>query len=111
MDSITNLLSQLKIDNVDLGITTASVEHRIERYGSNNREALARTPFWRLLKEALDDFMLKLLIVCAVFSIVVDMSFAAPEDRSHAWAEGAAILLAVSVVSLVNACSNYSKEG
>jgi Ca2+-transporting ATPase len=55
--------------------------------------------------------MLKLLIACAVFSIVVDMSFAAPEDRSHAWAEGAAILLAVSVVSLVNACSNYSKEG
>ena len=33
------------------------------------------------------------------------------EDRSHAWAEGAAILFAVSVVSLVNACSDYSKEG
>lgn len=30
LDGITNLLSQLKIDNVDLGITTASVEHRIE---------------------------------------------------------------------------------
>jgi hypothetical protein len=32
---------------------------------------------------ALDDFMLKLLAVCAVVSITVDMSMAKPEDRAH----------------------------
>jgi hypothetical protein len=30
-----------------------------------------------MVKAALDDLMLKVLIVCAFFSIVVDMSFAA----------------------------------
>jgi len=55
--------------------------------------------------------MLKVLIVCAIVSIVVDMSLADPEDYSHAWVEGAAILIAVAVVSLVGAWSDYKKEG
>jgi len=68
------------------------------------------TPFCTLLLGALDDFMLKILIVCATFSIAVDMSFATPEERSHAWVEGTAILIAVAVVSLVTAWSDYKKE-
>mmetsp|Transcript_41233 Transcript_41233/g.62737 ORF Transcript_41233/g.62737 Transcript_41233/m.62737 type:complete len:169 (+) Transcript_41233:323-829(+) len=55
--------------------------------------------------------MLKILIVCAIFSIVVDMSLATPEERSHAWVEGAAILIAVAVVSVVTAWSDFKKEG
>jgi len=55
--------------------------------------------------------MLKLLIVCAIFSITVDMSFATPAERSHAWIEGTAILFAVAVVSIVGAWSDYKKEG
>jgi P-type E1-E2 ATPase len=39
------------------------------------------------------------------------MSFAEPHDRGHAWIEGAAILIAVAVVSLVTAVSDYQKEG
>lgn len=39
------------------------------------------------------------------------MSTADPEDLSHAWIEGFAILLAVAVVSLVGAGSDYKKEG
>jgi hypothetical protein len=55
--------------------------------------------------------MLQVLIVCAIFSIVVDMSFAEGHERAHAWIEGAAILIAVAVVSLVTAVSDYKKEG
>jgi len=54
--------------------------------------------------------MLKILLVCAFVSIIVDTATAAPEDRGHAWFEGAAILLAVAVVSLVGAGSDYKKE-
>jgi len=72
---------------------------------------MQRTPFFSLLLGALDDFMLKILIVCAIFSIVVDMSLATPEERSHAWVEGTAILIAVAVVSFVTAWSDYKKEG
>ncbi len=55
--------------------------------------------------------MLKILIVCAIFSIVVDMSLATDEERGHAWVEGTAILIAVAVVSFVTAWSDYKKEG
>ena len=64
-----------------------------------------------MLKEALDDFMLKILIGCAIFQLVIELSTAEPEDLSHAWIEGFAILLAVAVVSLVGATSDYKKEG
>jgi hypothetical protein len=64
-----------------------------------------------MLKDALDDFMLKILIGCAVFQLVIELSTAEPEDLSHAWIEGFAILLAVAVVSLVGAGSDYKKEG
>ena len=39
------------------------------------------------------------------------MSTASAEDLGHAWIEGFAILLAVAVVSLVGAGSDYKKEG
>lgn len=39
------------------------------------------------------------------------MSFAKGHERAHAWIEGAAILIAVAVVSLVTAISDYKKEG
>jgi len=83
---------------------------REEVFGSNYKAPLTVTPFCELLAGALDDMMLKILLVCAVVSIVVDTATAAPEDRSHAWYEGAAILLAVAVVSLVGAGSDYKKE-
>jgi hypothetical protein len=55
--------------------------------------------------------MLKILIACAFLAIIVDTLNAKPEDRSHAWVEGFAILVAVAVVSLVGAWSDYKKEG
>ena len=67
-----------------------------------------------MVKAALDDLMLKVLIVCAFFSIVVDMSFAAGDPTGQklktAWIEGFAILTAVAVVSLFSAWSDYNKE-
>jgi P-type E1-E2 ATPase len=64
-----------------------------------------------MLKDALDDFMLKILIGCAVFQLIIEMSTAKKEDLGHAWIEGFAILLAVAVVSLVGAGSDYKTEG
>ena len=40
-------------------------------------------PFCQIFGETLDDFMLKLLIVCATFSITFDMVLANEEERSH----------------------------
>ena len=64
-----------------------------------------------MLLEALDDFMLKLLLVCACISIAVDMGFADEHERAYAWVEGFSIFVAVACVSLVSSISDYQKEG
>jgi NADH:ubiquinone oxidoreductase subunit 6 (subunit J) len=56
------------------------------------------------------------LIVCAFVSIGVDMGFAAGDEKSAeklktAWIEGFAILVAVVIVTVVSAWSDYQKEG
>lgn len=60
---------------------------------------------------ALDDLMLKILIVSAFVSIIVEMIFADNDHRKIAWVEGAAILIAVLVVTSVTAWNDYKKEG
>lgn len=71
---------------------------------------------------ALDDFMLKLLLVCACISISIDMGFADSHHRSHgrylsnkliiiiAWVEGFAIFVAVFLVATVGSWNDYKKE-
>lgn len=93
------------------GIQTSSEGGRNIAFGTHAKDPPERTPFCTMLKEALDDFMLKILIGCAVFQLIIEMSTADPEDLGHAWIEGFAILLAVAVVSLVGAGSDYKKEG
>ena len=55
--------------------------------------------------------MLKLLIVCAIIVIPIEVGLAKEEERKVAWVEGFAILIAVAVCSLVGAGSDYAKEG
>lgn len=59
---------------------------------------------------ALDDFMLKVLMVAAVFSITFDMILADPHHRSHAWIEGAAIMIAVALVASVGSFVDWKKD-
>jgi len=110
LGGFTNLLSALDV-NVDQGISHSSIQSRNNAFGDNYKAPQERTPFCDLVKETFKDFMLQILIVCAIVSLIVDMGLAKPEDRAHAWIEGAAILIAVAVVSLVSAWSDYQKEG
>ena len=79
---------------------------------------LTHLGFCRLYFEALNDFMLKILLVSAVVSIVASM-IVEVDHRSTgktlkltllAWIEGTAILLAVQVVATVTAWNDYKKE-
>lgn len=54
--------------------------------------------------------MLRLLLVCACISIILDVSFAEEHERSHAWIEGFAIFVAVFIVSFVGSYNDYKKE-
>jgi len=62
-----------------------------------------------LVLQALDDLILKILICAAIISIVVNMVFEA-DHRATAWIEGAAIIVAVAVVSMVTSVNDYKKE-
>ena len=59
--------------------------------------------------QALDDLILKILICAAIISIVVNMVFE-KDHRATAWIEGAAIIMAVTVVSMVTSVNDYKKE-
>lgn len=66
--------------------------------------------FFTLFLAALDDFMLKVLMVASVFSVCLDMLLASPEARGHAWIEGAAIMIAVFIVASVGSFVDWKKE-
>ena len=79
---VEGIISKLKVD-VKVGLTGSDFKSRTEQFGSNYREPLKAKPWIKLFLEALDDFMLKVLIVAAAFSITFDMILAHPEERSH----------------------------
>lgn len=53
---------------------------------------------------------MRLLLVCAIISIAVDMGFADEKHRQTAWIEGTAILIAVFIVTFVGSFNDYKKE-
>lgn len=69
--------------NYEMGLTPIDFDQRNETYGSNKKPPAKRTSFMTLFLGALDDFMLKLLLVCAVVSISIEVGFAEDHDRSH----------------------------
>ena len=110
LEGVDSMLDGLKT-SLEEGISADSLDGRNDAFGTRKKEAPVRTGFCTMLKEALDDFMLKILIGCAIFQLIIEMSTAKKEDLGHAWIEGFAILLAVAVVSLVGAGSDFKKEG
>jgi magnesium-transporting ATPase (P-type) len=79
---IEGLIDRLKT-NGEAGLTPIDFNERAEHFGSNYKPPHKRTPFCRLFLGALEDFMLRLLLVCACISITIDMIFADPHERSH----------------------------
>lgn len=83
---------------------------RTEHFGNNYRPPLKAKSFFTLFCAALDDIMLKVLIVAACFSITFDMIIASPGHRGHAWVEGFAIFVAVFIVASVGSFVDWKKE-
>ena len=53
---------------------------------------------------------LRILVVAAITSIVIEVATSDDSHRSIAWIEGFAILVAVFVCSTVAAANDYKKE-
>ena len=104
-DGVTNLLNSLKT-NENIGIS--SIEGREECYGTNKVFVKPVPPFCAFVWEALEDMMVRILIVCAVVQIVLGCTLS--DDPSKDWIDGVSIIVAILVVVLVGSITNYQKE-
>lgn len=76
------MLQKLK-SNKDKGLTGEDFPQRTAEFGNNFRPDPVAKSFWKVLWEALDDFMMKILIFAATASLIFGYIGAAPEDYNH----------------------------
>ena len=91
------------------GICQNDFEERDAYYGSNQKLPVRRRNFCTIIYQALDDLMLKILIVAAIVSFIVNFIFD-EEEREMAWVDSFGILSAVIIVSIAAAWSDYKSE-
>ncbi len=98
----------------EAGISTdeKELEHRMEVFGSNSISEKKLTSFLVLMWEALQDFVLIMLLVMGVVTIVVETTIALEpgEKCGPCWLEGFAILTSVCIVVLITAGIDYGKQ-
>ena len=99
------ILNKLRTDP-KTGIS--SEENRVNDFGSNKIFIEPVPPFCSYVKEALEDLMIRILIIAAVVQIILGSTVS--EDPSKDWIDGMSIILAVLVVTLVGSITNYNKE-
>jgi Ca2+ transporting ATPase len=104
---INGLIILLKSSATDGISSGADVENRAKLFGKNFIPPKPAKSFWRLVWEALEDTILRILVVAALISLVLGMVF---ESVETGWIEPFAILIAVAIVSLVTALNDWQKE-
>ena len=106
-NAIKNLLLSLKTNEIN-GISSKTAEEREDEFGSNKVFVEPVPPFCSYVWEALEDMMVRILIVCAVVQIVLGCTLS--DDPSKDWIDGVSIIIAILVVVLVGSITNYQKE-
>ena len=104
-NSISNILSLIKTDP-ERGIT--STEKREEFFGSNKIFVEPVPHFCTFVWDALQDLMVRILIVAAIVSIVLGCTVS--DNPKKDWIDGVSIVVAILVVVLVGSITNYQKE-
>jgi Ca2+ transporting ATPase len=109
-DLAANMITSLLLrSSPEKGIDPREVDHRREFFGTNAITAKKLDSFCQLCWEAIQDFVLIMLIVLGVISIVVEVT-THPGSCSTCWIEGAAILCSVLIVVFVTAGIDYVKQ-
>ena len=106
------LVTVLLGSSPEKGIAPSEVEYRRQVFGSNEMAARKLDSFLKLCWEAVQDFVLIMLIFLGVISIVVETTIGLEpgEVCGTCWIEGAAILVSVVIVVLVTAGIDYAKQ-
>ncbi|XP_039050344.1 calcium-transporting ATPase 9, plasma membrane-type-like [Hibiscus syriacus] len=96
----TNLETGINGDDIDLS-------KRKNAFGSNTYPQKKGRSFWRFLWEAWQDLTLIILIVAAAVSLVLGIK---TEGLEEGWYDGGSIFLAVFLVIIVTATSDYRQS-
>jgi Ca2+ transporting ATPase len=98
----------------EMGITNeqADLDFRRETFGTNAIADKKLDSFLKLMWDAVQDFVLIMLIVLGIIGIAVETTIGLDEGEKcgACWIEGAAILAAVLIVVLVTATIDYQKQ-
>jgi calcium-translocating P-type ATPase len=109
-DVAANVLTSVLLrSSPESGIDPREVEHRRAVFGSNGIADKKLDSFLKLCFEAVQDFVLLMLIVLGAISIVVEVT-THEGPCSTCWIEGAAILVSVIIVVCVTAGIDYAKQ-
>lgn len=103
---IDGVISSLKSDP-ELGIREVDLSHRISVFGENVCPKPPIKSFCSHCQEALEDFILRVLVVAGVASIVLESSI---ERHSDSWIEGFAVLMAVTIVTCFTSANNWLQD-
>lgn len=109
MGGIYALARALKLDLQTGVITTGNavdLQKRIVLYGSNVYQAQEPKTLWSFIVESFEDMMLRILIIAAAVSFVVEMI----EDYTTGWMDGVTIFMSVIIIVSVSSVNNYMKE-
>jgi len=111
-DMAANVLTSVLLrSSPESGIDPREVEHRQKVFGTNALQEKKLDSFCKLCWDAIQDFVLIMLIVLGIISIVVETTVGHDKDDcTTCWIEGAAILLAVLIVDLTVAGIDYAKQ-
>lgn len=108
-----NILTSLLLrSSPESGIDPREVESRREVFGTNAIADKKLDSFLKLCWEAVQDFVLIMLIVLGVIGISVETTIGLEDDEKcgTCWIEGCAILVSVMIVVFVTAGIDYAKQ-
>jgi len=92
------------------GIGSDEVEYRREVFGTNAISEKPMESFLALCWDAVQDFVLVMLIILGVITLAIEISEKGLRECGTCWAEGTAILLTVLLVVLLTASIDYAKQ-
>ena len=75
------IANKLRVKDINAGLDESDFAERENAFGSNYRAPIVAASYCSLFLKALDDVMLKVLIVAAIFSITFDMILSDAEHR------------------------------
>ena len=110
LGGVRGVAEKVKTDPVN-GLDGNAADDLVARraaFGENVMSVKPPKSYLELVWEALQDFIIIVLMISAVISLVLGLTLEA--DKEGSWIEGVAILVSVVVVSNVAAASDYGKN-